>query len=65
MASQPYYYSMIAKSIAECLFEKWSKRKGLKYLLNALKPVDSEFRAYLVQLQNTKAEYKQEKKKKS
>ena len=43
------------------LIRKRRKRKGLKYLLNALKPVDSEFRAYLVQLQNTKAEHKQEK----
>lgn len=61
MASQPYYYSMIAKSIANAYSKNGEKEKGLKYLLNALKPVDSEFRAYLVQLQNTKAEHKQEK----
>ncbi|WP_407485418.1 protein O-mannosyl-transferase family [Elizabethkingia miricola] len=61
MASQPYYYSMIAKSIADAYARNGEKEKGLKYLLNALKPVDSEFRAYLVQLQNTKAEYKQKK----
>lgn len=61
IASQPYYYSMIAKSIADAYVRNGEKEKGLKYLLNALKPVDSEFRSYLVQLQNTKAENKQKK----
>ena len=45
---------MIAKSIADTMQREWRKKKGLKYLLNALKPVDSEFRANC-----TTSEYKQ------
>jgi hypothetical protein len=52
MASQPYYYSMIAKSIADAYSRNGEKEKGLKYLLNALKPVDSEF-----SLSGTTSEY--------
>ncbi|AQX06387.1 glycosyltransferase [Elizabethkingia meningoseptica] len=61
ISSQPYYYSMIARSVANAYARNGEKEKGLTYLLNAMKPIDSEFRTYLTELQNSNGNQKHEK----